>query len=138
MAMYIGGVHPDLSRVRFEQFPLRPVAMTAAIRLGDRVYAAHTKKSYRVFVSGMLINGGFSGVSDNLMKFVEAAYKLKVIPKEAYDAALTEVNNQKHVAVKCVLAEEIRSCAKRLGLTLTNDQQAALDRYIPRTVADQQ
>lgn len=136
--MYIGGVHPELSRVRFEQFPLRPVAMTATLRHGDRIYGAHAKKPYRVFVSGVVIHGGYSGVSDGLMKFVEAAYKLKVIPKEAYDAALTEVNNQKRSAAKHVHVEEIRRHAAKLGLTLTKDQQAALDRYIPRTVADQQ
>lgn len=39
MAMYIGGVHPDLSRVRFEQFPLRVLASAHTIRIGNRQFA---------------------------------------------------------------------------------------------------
>lgn len=136
MTMYIGSVHPELSRVRFESFPLRPAAMASAIRIGDRVYGAHAKKPYRVFVSGSIINGGFSGVNARLMQYVEAAYKLKVISKEAYDAALTETNREQTVAVKRVYAEEVRNYAEKLGIALTSDQQAALDRYIPRSLAD--
>ncbi len=136
MAMYIGGVHPDLSRVRFEQFPLRVIASAHTIRIGNRQFAAQRSKPYRIYVSGSVVNGSFSGVSSGLMPYVEAAYKLGSITKEAYAAAQAEVNSQKSDSIKLTLASELRRCAERLGLSLTNDQKAALDRLVKRPATD--
>ena len=138
MTMYIGGVHAELSRVRFEQFPLRVLASAHTIRIGNRQFAVQRSKPNRIYVSGAVVNGCFSSVSSGLLSYIEAAYKLGSITKEAYAAAQAEVNNQKQSAAKHVHVEEIRHHAAKLGLTLTKDQQAALDRYLPRTVADQQ